>query len=95
MDILFRKFVYLSLIPLAFLLLAGAFHHHPDGLKHDACSICCLTAHHSEYSSQAVLLPAPVFVPLQAVAAGDSPFRSFLPFGFCPGRSPPACFAHS
>jgi hypothetical protein len=20
--------------------LAGAFHHHPDGLKHQTCSIC-------------------------------------------------------
>jgi len=95
MGILSRKPVFLSLILLIFFLLMGAFHHHPDGLRHDSCSMCHLTAHHSEYSGQAAFLPTPVFVPLQAVAAGERPFYLFLAFAFCPGRSPPATLSFS
>jgi hypothetical protein len=88
-DSLPKKSIYLFLIPLILLLLAGAFHHHPDGAKHESCSICYLTAHHSEYSGQTVLIFDPAFVPLEILLPSDRPFRCFLSFSFCPGRSPP------
>jgi hypothetical protein len=88
-DSLHKKSIYLFLIPLILLLLAGAFHHHPDGLKHESCSVCYLSSHHSEYSSQTVLLFAPAWVPLETLLPSDRPFRLFLSFSFCPGRSPP------
>jgi hypothetical protein len=94
-DPLYKKSIYLFIIPLTLLLLAGAFHHHPDGRKHESCSICYLTAHHSEYSSQTVLLFDPAFAPLEAVLPSERPFRPFLSFSFCPGRSPPSFLALS
>ncbi len=88
-SLLFLTFSFLLL------LLAGAFHYHPDGLNHEACSVCYLTSHHSEYSSQAVLLFDPASGPLELILPGAQPFWAFPSFSFCPGRSPPSFLALS
>jgi hypothetical protein len=83
-----KSFLFLS-IPFAFFLLAGAFHHHPDGFKHEACSLCHLTSTHSEYSGTAGVSIAPPIPSPISLLAGEHSFRSpFISF-FRFGRSPP------
>ena len=88
-NLLFLTFSFVTL------LFIGAFHHHPGGLNYEACSLCYLTSHHSEYSSQTVLLFDPSSGPLEFILASDQTFRPFLAFSFCPGRSPPSFLALS
>jgi hypothetical protein len=83
------------LIPLTLLFLAGAFHHHFVGVKHQSCSICHVIAHYSEYSSQIVLIFDPALAPLEAVLPSEGLFRPFLCVAFCLDRSPPSFLALS
>ncbi len=42
-----RKLAYLVLFYFSLSALGLAFHHHADGVPHDACPLCCHASHHS------------------------------------------------
>ncbi len=84
-----RKSFLFLLLSFAVFILAGAFHHHPDGFKHEACSLCHLNSTHSEYSGTAGVFIAPAILLSISLLPEDHSFRPSLISFFRFGRSPP------
>jgi hypothetical protein len=83
-----KSFLFLSL-SFAVFLLAGAFHHHPDGLKHETCSICHSVSCHSEYSGPEGLSVNPLILSSISPLPDDPLFRPLFISFFRLSRAPP------
>ena len=85
-----KKIVYALLIFFSLFVLALAFHHHKDGVAHDACLLCFNIFHHSELVSQySPQVSAPSFNTLLVLIGNtvNIPFLYYYPYS---NRAPPA-----
>ncbi len=85
-----RKLVYLLIICFSLSILGLAFHHHADGVPHDACPICCHVSHHSLLIPQdcpqiSLLLSNVSFISIENTL--NSSYLCYHPYS---NRAPPA-----
>ena len=84
-----RKFLWFFSLSFAVFSLMGTFHHHPDGVKQESCSLCKVLSYHSEYCGPDVPSLRPEIPAAPAVLAGDSSFHPSSLVSSPFGRSPP------